>query len=308
MAAEKQSIFPYILVGLALLGVFVGLPVLFFVYFGAGDVHGEGRVAIIPIEGVIMTSSGSSFGESYVGSDDVVAFIGEASRDPIIDAIILEINSPGGSAVASDEIASAVLAVEKPVVAVIREAGASGGYWVASSADYVVANRMSITGSIGVISSYLEFSGLMDQYGVHYEQLTAGEYKDMGSPFRSLTSTERDKMSGKLDRIHEFFIEGVASNRNMSIESVRELATGEFYLGVEAYELGLVDALGGDEVADAYIMEQGNYSSLSYVVYERDPSLIEMLSGVMTHMSMSVGRGIMSGFVEQGQRVRADLR
>ena len=88
----------------------------------------------------------------------------EENKD--IKAIVLEINSPGGSAVASDEIASAVKKSNKPTVAVIREAGASGGYWIASSTDHIIANRMSITGSIGVISSYLEFSGLIEKYWV----------------------------------------------------------------------------------------------------------------------------------------------
>ncbi len=308
MAAEKQSIFSYILIGLAVLAVFIGLPVLFFTYFGAGDVHGQGRVALIPIDGVIMTSSGSSFGESYVGSDDVVSYIEDAASDPTIDMIMLEINSPGGSAVASDEIASAVLKVDKPVVAVIREAGASGGYWVASSADYVIANKMSITGSIGVISSYLEFSGLMEQYGVRYEQLTAGEYKDMGTPYRALTYEEKNKMTSKLDRVHEFFIQEVAKNRNMTLEAVRELATGEFYLGVEAKELGLVDELGGQDEAEKYLKTRGNYSSITYEVYQRDPSFFDILSGVVTHMSMSVGKGIISGMTESSQSVRADLR
>ena len=103
----------------------------------------------------------------------------------------MEINSPGGSAVASDEIATAVKNAKKPVISLIREVGASGGYWVASASDYIIANRMSITGSIGVISSYLEFSGLMEKYGVGYERLVAGENKDLLTPYKKLEADQK---------------------------------------------------------------------------------------------------------------------
>jgi len=136
-----------------------------------------GNVALISVEGIIM-GGGSSFGQEIVSSKTIVDFLKDAEEKSRVEAVVLEINSPGGSAVASDEIASQIKKMEKPVVVVIREVGASGGYWVASAADYVIANRMSITGSIGVISSYLEFSGLMERYGVSYERLVAGEYKD----------------------------------------------------------------------------------------------------------------------------------
>ena len=150
-----------------------------------------GNVALIPIEGIITGSGGSYLGSSTISSKSIVEFIEEADKSDNIDAIVLEINSPGGSAVASDEIAEAVKNAKKPVVSFIREVGASGGYWVASASDYIIANRMSITGSIGVISSYLEFSGLMEKYGVGYERLVAGENKDLLSPYTKLEKTKK---------------------------------------------------------------------------------------------------------------------
>ena len=112
----------------------------------------EGNVALITIEGVITTDGGAStIGETTISSSQITEFLADAEANKDIKAIVLEINSPGGSAVASDEIASAVKKSNKPTVAVIREAGASGGYWIASSTDHIIANRMSITGSIGVI-------------------------------------------------------------------------------------------------------------------------------------------------------------
>jgi protease-4 len=104
---------------------------------------------------------------------------------------------------------------------------------------------MSITGSIGVIASYLQFSDLLDEHGVTYERMVAGRYKDMGTPFKDLSDTERLIFQQTLDQIHTEFIEGVAENRNMSVSEVRKLATGQVYLGIKAIELGLVDAIGG---------------------------------------------------------------
>ncbi|MBT5924903.1 S49 family peptidase, partial [Candidatus Woesearchaeota archaeon] len=167
--------------------IFVLLPVTFALFDG----DKMGNVAIIPIEGIITANGASYLGGNTISSQDIVSFIEDADAKSQIKIIVLEINSPGGSPVASDEIAVAIKRTEKPVIALIREVGASGGYWIASATDHIIANRMSITGSIGVISSYLEFSGLMEEYGVGYEQLTAGQFKDMGTPFKKLQDEER---------------------------------------------------------------------------------------------------------------------
>ena len=157
------------------------------------------KVAIIPIEGPIMSSiSASPFGGNVVDSETIVDLIKEASEAKNVKAIILEINSPGGTVVASKEIARAVSELEVPVVSVIREVGASGAYWIATASDYIIADEMSITGSIGVNGGYLEFSGLMDEYGVGYEEMTAGKYKDMGNKYEKLSSKERKIMQKKL--------------------------------------------------------------------------------------------------------------
>ena len=148
----------------------------------------EGNVAMIPIEGVIVgTDSSGLFFDDSVSSLDTIELIEKADRNPNIKAIILQINSPGGSAVASEEIANAVKKTNKTTVAWIREAGASGAYWIASSADYIVSSRVSITGSIGVIASYLEFGNFLEDHNVTYRRLVAGKYKDMGSPMREMT-------------------------------------------------------------------------------------------------------------------------
>ena len=139
-------------------------------------------------------------------STKTIQFIKAAEKDPSVRAIIFDINSPGGSAVASEEIAHAIKESTKYKVAVIRDLGASGAYWIASSSDVIFASRMSLTGSIGVISSFIQFEGLMDKYGISYERLVAGERKDIGSPFREMTDEERILFQKKINTIHEYFI------------------------------------------------------------------------------------------------------
>ena len=183
-----------VLLVIVLAAVFAGIGFLF-AFVKPVDFIPSGNVAVIAIKGPIMAeNSGGMFGSGAATSTDIVNYIEEAEKDPGVKAVLFEINSPGGTAVASDEIAQAIHLLKektnKTTVAWIREVGASGGYWIASASEYIVANRMSITGSIGVISSYLDFSGLMDRYDVNYQRLVSGEHKDMGTPFKPLSKEE----------------------------------------------------------------------------------------------------------------------
>jgi protease IV len=246
-----------------------------------GDI--DANTAVIKITGPISGDSDNGiFAAGGASSTEIVRQLEKARDDDSIEAVILEINSPGGSAVASDEIAQAVKEVRaqnKTVVAWIRESGASGAYWIASSADYIVANRMSITGSIGVISSYLQFDRFIADWNVSYNRLVSGDNKDIGDPFVNLTNAQRAFLQSKLNRVHGFFIDEVARNRNMSREKVVKLADGSFFLGVEAKENGLVDALGGKNEAIAYI-EQKEGIEVSITEYEPESSFLDILLGV----------------------------
>src|SRR3989338_7236128 len=205
------------------------------------DVIGE-KIIVLPLEGTI-TSGGSTdlFGGSSLSSLTFAEKIREINAASNVKGVIIEINSGGGSVIGSEEIADAIKELNKTKYAVIREVGASGAYWVASATDKIYASPMSITGSVGVIGSYLEFSGLFDKYGVGYERLVGGEYKDIGSPFKKLSLEEEKIMQKKIDIIHEYFIEEVAKNRELDVDVVRSLADGQFYLGIEAKDLGLID-------------------------------------------------------------------
>jgi protease IV len=308
MAKEQKKGFPWgwffggiaVFILLMVLLFIVGVIALIFSAGSADEKTGIGNVAVIPIEGVIMTgSSGGIFAEQNAQSTDIVKMISDADSDPKIKAIIVEINSPGGSPVASDEIVRALKETNKTTVAWIREVGASGAYWAASACDVIVADRMSVVGSIGVIGSYLDFSGLMDRYNVSYERLVAGDYKDIGTPYRKLTDDERGMLQEQLDAMHEIFIIDVSENRNMSVDRVQKLATGMFYIGAEGKRLGLVDILGGQAEAVRYIEDTTGITA-ELVYYHKKLSFLEMLSVSMQKNSYSMGRGI-------GSSISADI-
>ncbi len=287
---KKRNVWPIVLVIVVVVLLFLILSI-FASLFGSNGFLGN--VAYIPVYGVITVNGQSSFlGQEEATSEKLVKFIEDAEEDPLIEAIVFDINSPGGSAVASDEIASAIKRAEKPTIALVREVGASGGYWVASSTDHIIANKMSIVGSIGVISSYLEFARLLENYNITYQRLVAGKYKDMGTPFKELTEEEEMILQTKLDKIHGFFIDEIAANRGLPREKVLEIATGEIFLGIEALELGLVDELGDQKALEKYLKEQIGLEDVDYTYYRSTPSLWEALSGIMSGFFYYIGMGM----------------
>lgn len=301
MAMEKEPKFRwgYAIFVLVLLFVTGFIVVGVISLFSGVDVDSlEGNVAMIPIEGVIVGTEDDGFFEELAVSTDIIELIEKADKAPHVKAIILQINSPGGSAVASEEIANAVRKTNKTTVAWIREAGASGAYWIASSSDYIVANRVSITGSIGVIASFLEFPGFLDRYNVTYRRLVSGKYKDMGSPFREMTSEEEELFQQDLDIIRDYFVSEVAKNRKMSKKDVDKAANGMFYLGVQAKDLGLVDELGGKDEVVAYIERKENITA-DIVEYETEKGFFEILGDVMKQQSFMVGRGFGSSVLDR---------
>lgn len=266
----------------------------FFKDFSAAKI--DSKVAIIPLSGEItLDSSSGLFSTSQVASaTDFADSLKKAQDDPNIKGVIIEINSPGGGVVASEEMAKSLKQFSKPKVAWIREVGASGAYWTATSADYIIADPLSITGSIGVIGSYLDFSGLMQKYGINYDQLIAGQYKDTGSPYKNLTADEKKLLQSKIDLMHEYFINEVAKNRNMSIYQVRKLADGSFYLGLEAKDNGLIDELGGKTEAINRIKKLANVTDVYIVYYEKKSAFASLFSGAMSYNSYYIGKGIAS--------------
>ena len=256
------------------------LALLIIINLAPNPTTGNAQVAVIEIDGMItIDQAGGLLAAQSTSSTQVTRWIEQANEDNSIQAILLEINSPGGSAVASDEIVQALKEVDKPTTAWIREAGASGAYWIASEADHVIANRMSITGSVGVVASYLNFAEFLEEQNVTYQQLSAGEDKELGTPFAELDQRQEGLLQEKLDRIHEFFIQDVSNNRNLTQEQEQEIRSGMFYLGVEAYELGLVDELGTRIEVQNHFEETLN-ATPNYQRYQPQRGVFEQLFSV----------------------------
>jgi len=283
-----------IIIGLTILSFFISVFISLFIDDGFESINSN--VAVIDISGTIVADKDTDFlFEDVTSSDEIRRLIRRANKNDKIKAIIFRINSPGGSAVASEEIANEIKKTNKTTVAWIREIGTSGAYWIASSSDHIVANRMSITGSIGVIASYLGFSGFLEDHNISYERLVSGNLKDIGSPFKDMTEEERKLFQKSLDEIHDYFIEEVAKNRNLRKRDVEKIATGAFYTGTEAKKLGLVDELGGRDEVISYIEEQIGEDA-DFVTYETSKGFFESLSKISSGSSYYIGKGIGNSF------------
>lgn len=198
-------------------------------------VSGE-KIAVVKIEGVILDSH------------DIIEELKEYRSNDSIKAILLRIDSPGGAVAPSQEIYEEVKRIrgegKKKVVSSMGSVAASGGYYIASVSDKIVANPGSITGSIGVILELANISGLMKKVGVESVVVKSGKYKDIGSIFRSMTKEERDLLQGVIDDTHDQFIEAVAEGRGLNKEKVISIADGRVFTGRQAKKLGLVDEIG----------------------------------------------------------------
>jgi protease-4 len=188
-------------------------------------------------------------------SESIVYAINQGEDDPAIKAIVLEIDSVGGTPVAAEEVAKALKQAKKPTVALIREYGVSAAYWAASGADIIFASANSDVGGIGVTYSYLENVEQNRQEGLIFQELAAGKFKDAGDPNKPLTAEERALFERDLAILHENFIKTVAENRDLEIEKVRELADGSSMLGQMALEHGLIDRIGGLPEVKEYLAE-----------------------------------------------------
>lgn len=267
----------------------------------------EGNVAHVRIEGPLVCSSeanGLFASREEVTSDSLIRILEDIKNNPNIRAVLFEINSPGGSPVASEEIAGAIKELKLPTAAWIRETGASGAYWVAMSCSYIVAHPLSITGSIGVLANSFGFEDLMQTLKLKYRRQVAGNLKDIGSPFREPTPEEQTYLQGVLNQIHQVFIEAFSKARKMTPEKAKELATGIFYTGLDAKNKNLVDALGGKKEALDWL-KTAIKEPVILVDYKGQGNLMETLLGGVNLESF--GRAFASGFIRQWAKTSKEL-
>ncbi len=192
------------------------------------------RIGVIPITGEIFASS------------SICSQIEDFRKDRAIKIIILRINSPGGAVGPTQEIYREIQKTVKVKKVIVSMGGiaASGGYYIASAADKIVASPATITGSIGVIMHFARIDDLLSKIGVSFEVLKSGEFKDTGSPYRKLTSKDRELLNSLLAEIKRQFVADVAKGRHLKIADVMKVADGRIILGSQAQKLGLVDVLG----------------------------------------------------------------
>ena len=236
------------------------------------------KIAVVPIDGPILTQEATTLYGSAISSRQIANTLRTIEEDDSVKAVILDINSPGGSPVASEEISRAIesLKKEKNVYALVSDVGASGAFWIAVSANETYASSMSTLGSIGVTSAGLGFEEFIKKYNISYRRQTAGEHKDLGSPYRAATAEEEAIIQGILDEIHDNFINHVAKSRGLEPEFVREYATGEIFLGSKALELGFIDHIGYyDDLVNKIENETGG--DLIIVDYGPEPTFTEAI-------------------------------
>jgi protease-4 len=251
-------------------------------------VSGEGpeKVAVIPVEGTIAPSDSSLGGvQPTVTPEGLADALAQAADDPDVRAVVLEVNSPGGGVTASDEMHQSILDFKgssgKPVVVSMGDTAASGGYYISTAADRIVANETTLTGSLGVIIQLNNFEEIADEYGYRQVVIKSGEFKDIGNAFRELTPEEREIFQGIVDESYEEFVDVISSGRDLPKDRVRELADGRIYSGAQARELDLVDSFGGlDEAANA-AENLADAQQTTVVRYVQAPTLADtILSGL----------------------------
>jgi len=229
----KRSLFRKILWGV---GIAFGLLFFINLMFPDLDFSTEDRVALIRIEGVILDSQ------------QTITELKRFADNPLVKAIVLRIDSPGGGVVPSQEIYDAVQRIRnknnKAVIASMGTVAASGGYYIASATDRIVANPGSLTGSIGVIMETANVEGLLKKIGVEGIVVKSGKFKDVGSPLRKMTDEEQALLQSVMDDVHMQFIDAVAEGRALEVSAVQALADGRIFTGRQAKEAKLVDELG----------------------------------------------------------------
>lgn len=189
-------------------------------------------------------------------SDAITYYINQADEDEKIKAILLEVDSYGGTPVAAEEIANTLKASAKPTVALIRQAGTSGAYYAATGAQKIYASKLSDIGGIGVTQSYLDNIGKNQKEGLSFVQLSVGKFKDMGNPDKPLTEEEKALIYRDLNITQQAFIEAVSVNRKIPLADVQKIADGSSVMGAKAKELHLIDEIGGIAEVEKYLSEK----------------------------------------------------
>lgn len=298
---KKRSLISSILITIGLLTViFIGIAVIAYAFGLGGDTGNSGKVAVIYVQGTILSGNVPS-GLGYATSEEISENIRSAVSDKNVKAIVLRVNSPGGSPAAAQEIVREIKRAQAKNVSVVVSMGdlaASAAYYIAAPTDYILANPSTSTGSIGVIWTFQDQTVSNKREGVDYYIAKSGDFKDMGSPWRGLTKEEKEYANSVVMESYEDFITQVSEGRNMSQDKVRTIADGRIYTGAKAKELGLVDGFGDLYDAIDKAGELGGIEGEPKVVYVNKVSLSKLLLGSDSEGSNRTVKQLVSYFEE----------
>ncbi|MFP8955712.1 signal peptide peptidase SppA [Natrialbaceae archaeon A-CW3] len=278
---------------LAIVAVSIGIR---FVGNLAATLFPRYNVAEVAVEGPITRKGGGGpmpTSPRSTPADDIVEQIDRANDDGNVDALLVKLNTPGGEVVPSDDIKLAAERFDGPTIAYTTDLCASGGYWIASGCDELWARDASIVGSIGVIGSRVNATDLAEKVGLSYEQFTAGEYKDAGLPLKELEDDEREYLQGIVDGYYDSFVERVSDGRGLDPDRIRE-TEARIYLGTDAHEIGLVDALGTREEVEQVLAERLEIEPREVTVeaFEPERPLMARLGGGAQSLAYAFGAGV----------------
>lgn len=235
------------------------------------------KIAMINVIGEIFSDpEGGAMGATDF---NILGQLDQAVDDPDVVGIILNIDTPGGGVLASDAIYNRVsdIAEDMPVIALMGDTAASGGYYISAGATEIIAHRFTWTGSIGVIAMIPNFTEAAGKLGISTTVIKSGALKDIGSPFREMTEEERGLFQTLIDEAYNGFVQVVAEGRDLPEARVREIADGRIYSGIQARELGLVDRLGDRETAFNRVKRLADDKDASLVVYRPVTGLFDQL-------------------------------
>ena len=248
---------------------------------GCTSIGAGNKIVVIPLSGTITAGGSPFFFDLNITPGMVKEQMDKAQRDDSVKAIVLRIESPGGTVAPCQEISEVIEKVRqtKPVVVSMGSQATSGGYYISARADKIIALPGTLTGSIGVIAQVPNIQGLYEKLGIQMQTFKGGKYKDMYSGLRELTPEEQEIMQRMVDVYYEQFVAVVAEGRGLSKEEVRSLATGQLYTGAEAKEMGLVDELGGLDTAIDIAAQLAGIVSSRVEYYEQPRMTLRSLLG-----------------------------
>ena len=242
------------------------------------------QIAVIYATGLIASgkSTYDTTGGQVVGSDTLIEYLRKARADSSIKAIVLRVDSPGGSAIASDVIWREVVLTknQKPLIASMSDVAASGGYYIAMPAHAIVAEPSTLTGSIGVVLTKFVIDGTLKKLGMNMEGVSQGKYADMYSPVRPFSPEERARMAENMQATYDTFVEKAAQGRNTTPEKIDAIGQGRVWTGRQAKEIGLVDELGGLDRAVALAKQRAKIAQdaeVELVIYPPKKSFYDIV-------------------------------